>query len=541
MESGVGELRLRVRAPPGSAAEPGEAERFARRVLESLAAEVEARWPGRVVLLRELSMSWRLAAGELASQREATELARTIADALAEQLEGAGDGIAAGGDVAAFADDAAYLAAYLDALPTAESARAWYFRGLATEPPRHWTDRTVWRSLGRLWHAGRLPPVLSSLPPEWLERVLDLVGERGSGALPTRSPARAGPIADAARALPARLEEAEAWVCLSVAAAELLPASSPAERADAVRTGLAAWRARGHAEPAKPEPAADLQDGHGITADASTTEWAGAVYLLRLAMDLGVGEILWRACLAEGPLFGAALRLLLGPDAAADPLLRLLGDERPVEAIPEQQEEAGVELLAAYVADRQRHRDDLPAVRLGLRHRPGDRLLVACPDRGAFPCFAWPAGTTAGLARGMAAFLDRWPVGSVRPEASPGLAVLDPTGRTRLALDAQVSGALRVPDELAAPLAALQLQLAGVLGAAWSSRLELDGAEPEALAARYFGLPGRVYVSPNELVVVLPMDRIDIAMRRAGLDRDPGWVPWLERRVRVEFEEAPAG
>jgi hypothetical protein len=31
------------------------------------------------------------------------------------------------------------------------------------------------------------------------------------------------------------------------------------------------------------------------------------------------------------------------------------------------------------------------------------------------------------------------------------------------------------------------------------------------------------------------MERIDLALRRSGLDRDPGWVPWLQRVVRIEF------
>ncbi len=30
---------------------------------------------------------------------------------------------------------------------------------------------------------------------------------------------------------------------------------------------------------------------------------------------------------------------------------------------------------------------------------------------------------------------------------------------------------------------------------------------------------------------------VDLAVRRAGLDRDPGWVPWLEKRVRFAFGE----
>jgi hypothetical protein len=38
------------------------------------------------------------------------------------------------------------------------------------------------------------------------------------------------------------------------------------------------------------------------------------------------------------------------------------------------------------------------------------------------------------------------------------------------------------------------------------------------------------------MTVVMPMARIDAALRSAGLDKDPGWVPWLGRAVRFIFE-----
>jgi hypothetical protein len=36
----------------------------------------------------------------------------------------------------------------------------------------------------------------------------------------------------------------------------------------------------------------------------------------------------------------------------------------------------------------------------------------------------------------------------------------------------------------------------------------------------------------------MPMEAIDIDLRRAGLDLDPGFLPWLGRKVEFVFEEA---
>jgi hypothetical protein len=37
--------------------------------------------------------------------------------------------------------------------------------------------------------------------------------------------------------------------------------------------------------------------------------------------------------------------------------------------------------------------------------------------------------------------------------------------------------------------------------------------------------------------VILAADAVDFAVRRAGLDRDPGWLPWLGGELRFTFEE----
>ena len=56
-----------------------------------------------------------------------------------------------------------------------------------------------------------------------------------------------------------------------------------------------------------------------------------------------------------------------------------------------------------------------------------------------------------------------------------------------------------------------------------------------ALVAR----PGQIAFTRTHLDVVLPLRELDIRVRRAGLDADPGWVPWLGRIVSFHYEAEP--
>ena len=47
--------------------------------------------------------------------------------------------------------------------------------------------------------------------------------------------------------------------------------------------------------------------------------------------------------------------------------------------------------------------------------------------------------------------------------------------------------------------------------------------------------PGRVTGSPGWLEVRLPLSAVDLTIRRAGLDIDPGWLPWLGAVVRYVY------
>ena len=40
---------------------------------------------------------------------------------------------------------------------------------------------------------------------------------------------------------------------------------------------------------------------------------------------------------------------------------------------------------------------------------------------------------------------------------------------------------------------------------------------------------------PGWIEVHLPLDAVDLVVRRAGLDADPGWVGWLGTVVRFVY------
>ncbi len=54
-------------------------------------------------------------------------------------------------------------------------------------------------------------------------------------------------------------------------------------------------------------------------------------------------------------------------------------------------------------------------------------------------------------------------------------------------------------------------------------------------------VPGRIAATATHLEAAMPASRVRLAVRRAGLDLDPGWVPWLGRVVTFVYEEFAAG
>lgn len=67
-------------------------------------------------------------------------------------------------------------------------------------------------------------------------------------------------------------------------------------------------------------------------------------------------------------------------------------------------------------------------------------------------------------------------------------------------------------------------------------------AFPSASDSRLASLllrPGLLHVTPWEAELAWPLASVDLALRRAGWDQDPGWLPWLGRAIRFRFG-APA-
>src|SRR5262249_44918048 len=70
----------------------------------------------------------------------------------------------------------------------------------------------------------------------------------------------------------------------------------------------------------------------------------------------------------------------------------------------------------------------------------------------------------------------------------------------------------------------------------WVAQLQETLRRVAGLGLRALGRrPGRVAVTRTHVHVVLPLRSLDVRVRRAGLDVDPGWVPWMGRVFAVHY------
>ena len=51
--------------------------------------------------------------------------------------------------------------------------------------------------------------------------------------------------------------------------------------------------------------------------------------------------------------------------------------------------------------------------------------------------------------------------------------------------------------------------------------------------------PARLAITPTHVDVFFRLNAADVRIRRAGLDIDPGWVPWFGRVVAFHYENRP--
>ena len=150
------------------------------------------------------------------------------------------------------------------------------------------------------------------------------------------------------------------------------------------------------------------------------------------------------------------------------------------------------------------------------------------------------ASTPETLRAGLGALLDTWPHrGSL--EAAPALVTLDTSGRLRPWREPPAVSLL-LPSAPSAPAAALLAVTAGAPAMLFAARAgDTTPNTVEAFVLRRLARPGRLRITSTGMDVVLDADDIDLDVRRAALDRDPGWLPWLRRTVRFVFEARRVG
>lgn len=577
IEDRIGQLRVHVRTdvPDAEVIRPA-VELIVRSALERCAAILEERAPGRLVLIRRLPMHFQCDDSVLDDASQVEDLARAAADTIERIAIASALDPPVNSDSAVMFDDEAHLrASHLLAL--ARGRPAWFHAALDGEvagdplaalaaPHR----RAI--ALSALAHLARgnvLAEVLAAQPGpvvSVLAAALDLgppparraYGPGGFTATPPGGMAgNAGiGISETVRQLAATgsrwplLPTVARALALQVHAAVLLDAGI--ETAEAHALAVAAADVIDAPDAAVPtiqqaEPARiahlDETDREIVEDSASLipTRFAGLFYLLDRVQELDLSESLWKACLPEGMVLAAAASALLGPGLTGDAAPTLFGGVDVAvacpEVTPEQQAEIAIATCAALAAALPR-RDlaDIPPVHVTLAEHATGRLLVAVAEGSPFAFFAWPAVTPELPRTGLRALLDSWPHRGVL-SATPALASLDVSGRLRSRTD-EAPVPLLLPD---APSVSATALLALVAGAPCQLFAARAGAPPlatvEAFVARYLARHGRVRISPERMDVIFDANDVDLDVRRAGLDRDPGWLAWLKRSVHFIFEE----
>ena len=583
MDDWVGELRLRVRsASPDTNGLRQGAEQLARTALERGAALLAARHPGRVLLVRRLPLHWKLEEEALLDDGQLEALACHVADLIERMAIPAGLVPPETAAAVLFDDEAQWRASHL--LARAEGTTAWCHEALddpsmgdalavLADPARRAMAEAT---LAHLARAHRLAPVLASQPSAAVAVLAAALGCTSSGRLTDRNDGAAAPLmgdlpfpaaelAAVAAGWPPQLSPATRQLALRVHAAVLL--DSPMDSAGvialvaalAAKEPAAALQGAVAAEPAEvsksaaklslpsPEKQAQLLANASDLAaipDAEplvSTRYAGLFYLCDRLQELDLPESLWKACLPEGQVLAVAATALLAPDGAGDPAAAILGGVERVSDCPDitleqLAEVASTNLACLAAALSRRGLATIPAAVVALVERSAGRLLTVAAEGSPFAFFVWPADSPESIVTGLKLFLAAWPQGSALA-AEPALVYLDSSGRLQPLTEAS-------PQTLLLPLAASAMGtalLAMVVGAPcllFAARADAPSLETvEGFVARYLQRSGRIRSDSERIEVVLDANQSDLAVRRAGLDRDPGWLPWLQRRMGFVFED----
>lgn len=588
LEDRVRQLKIHVRAGQGH--RPGlqaDAQRITRIVLARVAARLEAGAPQRLVFIRELLLHWRIDERQLTDDIITDQYARDIHGRL-ENETAIGLEIQASDaarDVAVFDNESQWRAAHLLARSRNGERKAWFFKDLEAEgdpldvlssPHQH---ALAWQVLEQLASRDCLVPVIRASSHEKLKALAEnLLTKKDIDNTPAPpSPAKkssplVAQLVASARRLPANMPPPVVTLALHAQARAMLGAASK-QVATVVNDSLfqlkreyagrdapqfdgdpqtmdSGQSARQSDNPTAPktEPQATEEEDVCL-AESVALRFGGLFYLLNCALELKMGEILWKACLPEQQVFAHALAALLGQDMTNDASIALFAECRPDAGEPqvsaEQLTEVSEALLAAIVAALPRRGlAEFPQTVVEFGRCRDEPLLVVRPAESPLLLFARPAPTPAAACTALEAFLAGWSRSAPAPLASPGIAELDRTGRTRPRYNARTAIQPLLPRTGSATTAALLAQTIGVMCHLLEARSRgAMTATSIEFVERYLRLPAQALITPDQLTIVIPAGKIDIQLRRAGLDRDPGWAPWLAKTVRFQFvaqdEDAP--
>jgi hypothetical protein len=259
-------------------------------------------------------------------------------------------------------------------------------------------------------------------------------------------------------------------------------------------------------------------------------------------VELEIGEILWKVCLPEGKILGHCVEALLGPAGEGDPAAALFGgsslDTPLPEITSEQHHEIAMALLGSLAtALPRRSLAAMPDVVLQIVSSASTQVLVAAERASPFVILVWPATNAREVERGIRAFLTAWPRSAPPVLGSPIVAELEGRVRVRAGSPIPPASNLYLPPASSTWNSALLAQVTGTLCHLFCARLGEIPAHAAGLVERYLTVPATVEMTAQRVTVRMPMSRVEIALRRAGLDRDPGWIPWLQRSVHFVFEE----
>ncbi|MEU9372832.1 hypothetical protein AB0D94_03510 [Streptomyces sp. NPDC048255] len=312
-------------------------------------------------------------------------------------------------------------------------------------------------------------------------------------------------------------------------------------------------RARDAGEPGEPE-----RRTHGPASEGgAATSWAGLLFLLATAADAGLpARAQDEPALAARPLpwvLHAVGRALLPAAAPDDPALLALAGLGPARSAlvlgappPTPTERAVVAALAAHWArtTTARLHATAPATAASAPVDSYSAGPVAATSAVSAPAVADPAGraaadlavpdpTVPGPAGPAAAEpavpapVDSCPAGP----AAAAPAAPAPPGR---AADPAVPGPATAAPAVLDPAGPTSAERA-VSAPALPAPAGPAAGDPVAVVAALARRGGRIVAEPGWIEVRLAVADVDVAVRRAGLDLDPGWVPWLGAVVRYVY------